>query len=443
MQATSRDLQVEMIPVTEVSAYAGNARTHSSGQIEKIAESIRTFGWTVPVLVDANLTLVAGHARFEAALLLAIKSIPAIRIADLSDAQIRAYRLADNKLAEGAAWDDELLKIELTELIECDSEIELTSTGFEMAEIDLIIGEPDARLAQDEFPAQSDLPVNQVSKVGSLWLLGDRHRLLCGNALCKEDLDRLMDGASAELGLSDPPYNVAVKSISGRGRRKHREFAMASGEMSADEFTGFLTKAFENMAACSRAGSVQFIFMDWRHLCEAQAAGHAVFGDLINMCVWDKGAAGMGGLYRSAYELVLVFRSGRGQVINNVQLGKFGRNRSNIWRYKGLNGFGPDRDTLLDQHPTAKPVSLLADAILDCSNRNGLVLDPFCGSGSILVACERTGRRARALELDPHYVDGALRRFQRITGIEPVCAESGITFGELERQAGQKENDTQ
>lgn len=434
MKNPMRNLQVETVPVSDIKPWPANARTHTKKQIGQIADSMRQFGWTFPILVDGSNGIIAGHGRLEAAKLIGFDTVPILRIEDMSEAEIRAYRLADNKLAENASWDEELLKLEFQELIRLEPGFELTTTGFEMAEIDVVLGdtepEPDPALET----AKSDLDGPRIASRGDLWLLGDRHRLFCGDALADESYLILLDGEKARLGLSDPPYNVKIAgNVSGLGRKKHKEFGMASGEMSESEFTRFLESSFSCMAANSVDGAIQFIFMDWRHVVEVTQAGLSAFGELKNICVWDKKNGGMGSFYRSAHEFVFVFKSGDASHVNNVELGRFGRNRTNVWRYAGASSFGRGRGKALDMHPTVKPVAMLADAMLDCSNLKDVVLDPFGGSGSTIIAAERTGRRARMIELDPKYVDVALRRWRRVTGIDPVHADSGRSVGELER----------
>jgi DNA modification methylase len=429
-----RNLTIELVSSAALHAYAGNARTHSKRQVALIADSMKAFGWTFPILVDEQNTIVVGEGRFEAAKLLKLKRVPIIRIEGLSQAQIRAYRLADNKLAERAGWDEEILKVELTALSELDLDFDITTTGYEMAEIDLVIGNATEKDAADETE-EPDPEAPLVSSRGDLWTLG-KHRLLCGDALSAEDHQLLLDGEKVELVIADPPYNLKIAgNVSGLGRKKHGEFAMASGEMSQSEFNGFLERSFGQIAASSQTGALAYIFMDWRHLGETLAAGAGCFTELKNICVWDKGNGGMGSLYRSAHELVVVYKTRKGRHINNVALGSYGRNRTNIWRYAGINSFGAGRDDALAMHPTVKPVAMIADAILDASNRKGLVFDPFAGSGTMLVAAQRTGRRARAMELDPRYVDIALRRYRRVFGVEPVHAATGRTFAECEAEA--------
>jgi len=434
MRKTLRNLKIETVPVSQLRPHARNARRHSKKQIGQIADSMRRFGWTMPILVDGGNGIIAGHGRIEAARLIGLETVPVIRIEDLGEAEVRAYRLADNKLAENSDWDGELLRLEFQDLIRLDPDFELTETGFEIGEIDVVLGDSEAKPDPVLETARSDLDGPRIASRGDLWLLGERHRLFCGDALEDGSYAKLLDGEKARLGLSDPPYNVRIAgNVSGLGRRRHGEFAMASGEMSESEFTRFLETSFTRMAANSVDGAIQFIFMDWRHVVEVTQAGLAAFGELKNICVWDKKNGGMGSLYRSAHEFVFVFKSGNGGHVNNVELGRYGRNRTNVWRHAGANSFGRGRNGALDMHPTVKPVGLVADAILDCSALKDIVLDPFGGSGSTIIAAQRTNRCARVIELDPKYVDVALRRFRRVTGVDPVHAGSGRTLGDLER----------
>ncbi|MCB1470385.1 MAG: ParB N-terminal domain-containing protein, partial [Rhizobiaceae bacterium] len=371
MEDILRKLKIEIVPISKPRPYRQNARKHSRRQIDKIAASMRAFGWVVPIVVDAKNTIVTGHARFEAAKQLGLKHVPVISVHDMSDAQVRAYRLADNRTAEDADWDSDLLRIELAELYEIETDFEITATGFEIGEIDLFLG--DATDREDEV-ADSDLADPAVSQIGDLWLLG-KHRLLCGDALVPENYRRLMDGERAEIAVTDPPYNVRIGgNVS--GRRERGEFVMASGEMSTSAFEVFLKTSLSNIASVSKPGALVFVFMDWRHLSEALAAGCEAFDELKNLCVWVKGNGGMGSLYRSQHELVLVFKRGKAPHINNIALGAHGRNRTNVWHYPGVNSFGAGREEALASHPTVKPVAMIADAILDASKRGGIVLDP-------------------------------------------------------------------
>jgi DNA modification methylase len=432
-------MKIEQIFLRELRPHPSNARTHSRKQTKQIAKSIEQFGFCNPVLIDDAKQIIAGHGRVEAAKLLGLEAVPTCRLSHLSEAEKRAYVLADNKLAEKAGWDKELLAIELQGLIELDVDIELT--GFEMAEIDLILEE--AREAngtasgrEDELPQPS--PGSAVTQTGDLWLLGS-HRLLCGDARDKAAYDHLMEGAKAEFVFTDPPYNVAIDGhVCGLGRVRHRKFAMGCGEMNAAEFTAFLQIVFEHLAENTVDGSIHEICMDWRHMGEMLAAGRAVYSELKNLCVWNKTNAGMGSFYRSKHELVFVWKLGTAAHINNFELGQHGRHRTNVWDYAGVNTMRAGRLEELAMHPTVKPVTLVADAIKDCSRRGGLLLDPFCGSGTILIAAEHTGRKARALEIDPNYVDVAVRRWQTYSGKPAILAQSNEAFEAIEEQRSAK-----
>jgi DNA modification methylase len=429
-------LKVEMLPVEALQAYANNARTHSKKQISQIANSIRRFGFNNPVLIDDQGQIIAGHGRVAAAKLLGISVVPTVRLSHLSQAEKRAYILADNRLAEKAGWDREILAIELQALIDLDFEVELT--GFEVAEIDLCLEEAreatgDPSGPEDEVPAYAD--THAVTRPGDLWQLGP-HLLLCADARDPAAYVRLMGGAKTEFFFTDPPYNVPIDGhVCGLGRIRHRSFAMGCGEMSETEFTGFLTKIFKQLVAHTTDGSIHQVCMDWRHMPEMLQAGHAAYSELKNLCVWNKNNAGMGSFYRSKHELVFVWKSGTASHINTFELGQYGRSRSNVWDYAGVNTLKPGRLDELAMHPTVKPVALVADAIKDCSRRNGLVLDPFAGSGTILIAAERTGRRARAMEIDPHYIDVAVKRWQDYTGKSAVLSATGQSFEEVTEQA--------
>lgn len=410
--------------------WPGNPRTHNVKQLAKLKASIQKFGFTVPALVDETGTILSGHGRVQAALELGFKAIPVRIISGLTEAQKRAYVIADNKLAQLSGWDNDLLKQEFRLLGESDLEIELT--GFSTAEIDILfedVSQPASTDPDDAMP--EELPQAAVSRPGDLWVLG-KHRLLCGSALEVENYVLLMDGLLAQMVISDPPYNVPINGhVCGGDKVKHREFAMASGEMSATDFTTFLNRAFELAQAASTTGAIHFYFMDWRHLREIQDAALPVFGAPRQFCVWVKDNGGMGTFFRSQHELVLVFKKGEAPHINNFELGQHGRYRTNVWEYPGVNTFKGKGHELLSLHPTVKPASLVADAIRDCSHRKGIILDPFAGSGTILIAAERTGRYARAIELDPQYVDVAVRRWQRVTSKQATLVSTGQTWDEV------------
>jgi DNA modification methylase len=433
-------LEVIYRSISELKPDPANPRLHSKKQIRQIANSIAIFGFNVPVLVDAALNVIAGHGRLLAARELGITEVPTLCLDHLTPAQARAFMIADNRLTEIATWDDRLLAEQLRDLSLLGLDFSLEVTGFEIGEIDLRIASLDEMLAHDDDPADvlpepSTAP--PVSKIGDLWLLG-RHRVLCGNALDPETFTALMGTERAAMVFTDPPYNVPIDGhASGLGAIHHRPFAMASGEMDKAEFTGFLARACRNLAAFSAGGSLHFICMDWRHLEELLDAGGDAYGELKNLCVWVKDNPGMGSLYRSRHELVFVFKQRGGSHRNNVQLGQFGRNRSNVWHYPGANSFarGGEEGNLLALHPTVKPVTMVADAILDCTERGGIVLDAFLGSGTTVIAAERTGRRGYGLELDPAYVDTTIRRWQILTGEQARHGVSGRCFDDLAGEA--------
>ncbi|MGE0409481.1 MAG: site-specific DNA-methyltransferase [Amphiplicatus sp.] len=418
-------LAIEHHPISALTPYVNNPRTHSKEQIRLIAESIKAFGWTNPVLIDDEGGVIAGHGRIEAAKLLGLAEVPTIRLSAMSPAQKRAYVIADNRLAERAGWDRDLLKIELEGLLEMDLDFRVETIGFETAEIDLFLGEKTTD-ADDDVPPVEDAPPTSIA--GDLWLLGE-HRLYCGDALDPESYEKVLGNEKARAVFTDPPYNVRIDGhVSGLGRVRHDEFVMASGEMNEDEFARFLKRTFDNLAAFTLDGAIAFVCMDWRHAHEMLVAGRAAFAELKNICIWNKTNGGMGSLYRSKHELVFVFKNGAAPHINNVELGRFGRYRTNVWDYAGANSFGTSRLEDLADHPTVKPVALVADALQDVTQRGDLVLDSFCGSGSTIIAAERSSRRAAAIELDPKFVDVAIRRFEKAAGVPAVNSESGKTF---------------
>jgi DNA modification methylase len=443
MSMRIRDLKVHLMESSALKPYGHNARKHSKRHVRQIAEAIKEFGWTNPILVDRDGAVIAGHGRLRAAEQLGIDRVPTICIEDMTEVQKRAYRLADNRRAELGDWDPEVLAVELQGLHELEPDFALTSTGFEMGEIDGLIGELNDEVGEqaDRLPT-TDVTVSPIARRGDLWHLG-RHRVLCADATESKSFEKLMTGEQAQMIFADPPYNLRIDQISGLGASKHSEFAMASGEMSEAEFTAFLQKALSLMAANSVDGAIHFICMDWRHLFELLSAARSVYSEYKNLCVWVKRNGGMGSLYRSRHELVAVFKKGSAPHINNVELGRHGRYRSNVWVYGGMNSFGAERAETLAMHPTVKPIALVEDAILDCSDRGGLILDTFVGSGTTLLAAERVGRRCFGLELEPRYVDLTLHRFLALTEIEPLHINSGLTLKELEktRRCGSTESE--
>ena len=438
----SARLQIEPRAPSDLKPYAKNARTHSKAQIAQIARSIERFGFTNPVLIDDEDGIIAGHGRVEAAKVLGLREVPTIRLSHLSDADRRAYILADNKLAENAGWDEELLAIELQGLIDLDFEI--ADIGFSTTEIDIVLDGPQEKGAKelddrlDALPALAD--GEHVTRRGDFWLMGD-HRLLCGDARSRDDVRRLcadmQTGVPEPVSLlfTDPPYNVKIDGhVSGLGKHRHREFTEASGEMSKAQFTGFLTDTLAVAASQLKDGAIAYVCMDWRHMVELLTAGEAAFDELKNLCVWNKTNGGMGTFYRSKHELVFVFKKGTAPHINNFGLGDGGRYRTNVWDYAGISSLGSGRAEQQAMHPTVKPVAMIADAIRDCSDRGGFVLDVFGGSGSTLIAAQECGRRARLLELDPIYCDTIIRRWEALIGDQAALAATGDSFSTVQRQ---------
>ncbi|MDX2276953.1 MAG: DNA methyltransferase [Hyphomonadaceae bacterium] len=424
---------IEHLPPAKLVPYKGNARTHSKRQITQIAKSIEAFGFNNPVLIDDHKVIIAGHGRVQAAKQLGLPTVPCIRLSHLNEAEKRAYVIADNQLATKAGWDRDIQALELQGLI--DLGFDVTLTGFEVAEIDFIL---DAARAKETDDSEPYLPIAgpAITKRGDLWRLGE-HRLCCADARDGETYVHLMGEERAEMVFTDPPYNVPVQGfVGGKGRIKHREFVEASGEMSEEEFIAFLTETLRLAADYSIDGSIHFVCMDWRHLYELSCAGRAVYDELKNVIVWAKDNAGMGTFYRSQHELLFAFKKGDAPHINSFELGQNGRSRSNVWRYAGINSMKADRMEELSMHPTVKPLAMVADAMRDCSKRKAIVLDPFAGSGTTVIAAEKTGRCARVIELDPLYCDVIVRRWQNFTGKHATLAASGATFEALEEAAG-------
>jgi DNA modification methylase len=425
-------LAVEYREIDTLKLDPNNPREHSSKRIGQIATSIEAFGFNVPVLIDASSKIIAGHGRILACRKLGWLEVPTVRLDNLTEAQAKAFMIADNRLTETSTWNERVLALNLKELSVLNLDFNLEATGFDMGEIDIKIEDLDGD--QTEPEPEDVLPSlgPPVSRLGDMWILG-KHRLLCGNSLDEASYKILLQNDRAAVVVTDPPFNVPIDGhVSGLGSIQHREFAMASGEMSEIEFSEFLTKLCKLLAMNSVDGSLHYLFMDWRHLDELLAAGKATYSELKNICVWVKTNAGMGSLYRSQHEFVAVFKSGKGQHWNNIQLGRFGRHRSNVWTYPGMTSVrrSSDEGDLLSLHPTVKPLALVVDVLLDASGRNDIVLDPFLGSGTTLIAAERVGRRCCAIELDPAYVDVAVRRWQRWTGELARHSESGRTFDE-------------
>ncbi len=425
-------LQIDYFPPASLKSMDGAVRKHPPSQIKSLCKSIEAFGFNVPILVDGEGRIVAGHARVAAAIRLGIGEVPAIRIQHLTEAQGKAFMLADNRLAELSQWDDQALGAVLLELSTLDLDFDIEATGFAMAEIDLRIEGLDEGPDEAEDIAVASGP--SITRPGDLWLLG-RHRLLCGSALDASDWAIVMADDRAARVVTDPPYNVPIGGhVSGLGQHRHREFAMAVGEMDAAGFTAFLQTAMAHAYRHAMPGSVHYWAMDWRHVGEIGSAGHAVYERLLNICVWQKNQPGMGSFYRSQHELFFVFSKAGASPRNNIQLGRFGRSRSNVWSYPSAASLArtSEEGNPLAMHPTVKPLALICDILLDASARGNVIADPFAGSGTSIIAAEKLNRAARAIELDPLYCDTILRRWCKWTGEDAVRQRDGATFRAIE-----------
>lgn len=429
--------RIETVAVRGLKAHPRRSRTHDERQIATIMGSFNEFGFINPIIIDEHNVVLAGDARCEAARRLGIERLPAVRVEHLSEAEKRAYKLADNRIAELAGWDLPELAIELNELIDID--FNMDAIGFDTPVIDLVLGAAETAAKPDAADTLPELPAGPpVSRSGDLWLLGP-HRIVCGSALDAEPMQMLMGADKARMVLTDAPYNVPIGGfVGGLGKVKHREFAMASGEMSNEEFLAFLTRASALAAGYLVDGGLLFGFMDWRGLATYMAALEACALSQINLCIWNKGTGGMGSLYRSQHELCLVYKKGSAAHLNNVELGQNGRYRTNVWDHPGMASFGRGRDETLKLHPTVKPVNLLIEAIKDVTRHNDIVLDTFLGSGSTLIAAHKCARICRGIEIDPLYVDTVIRRFEAVFGIEATHAFTGKSFAETAASRGEE-----
>jgi DNA modification methylase len=421
--------EVRPLPIGLVTPYAQHARVHPSHKRRKLEALIRRFGQVTPILVDGSLTVVDGHAVLDAMKALGYEEIMAVVTHGQGPAEIRALRLALNRIAQEATWDDDRLHAELTDLLELGFDLQLT--GFDSVEIDMVLSVDDPSSGVVEEASVEDLEPSSgpsLIELGSVWTLG-RHSIACGDARDDELIRRIVDGRRVAAVFADPPYNVPIAGfVSGLGRVRHGDFAMACGEMSQADFTSFLVDSIAALKPALTDGAILFVCMDWRHMPELLDAGERIGLELKNLCVWTKPNAGMGSFYRSQHELVFVWKHGNAPHQNHFELGQHGRSRSNVWPYRGVNTFGRDRLELLGAHPTVKPVMMIADALKDVTRRGDLVMDPFLGSGSTLIAAEEIGRTCIGVELQPGYIEVAIRRWQRRTGQDATDIVTGETF---------------
>lgn len=421
-------LKIETVNISELKAYSQNPKNHPEKQIQQIAASIKEFGFNNPVLTDENNEIIAGHGRLEAAKILQLNTVPVIRLSHLSEAQKRAYRLADNKIAENGGWNTELLRLEISELEQICNDFDITITGFEDVEIDVLTNPNETKTADEQLNKIPYIPENEiVSKIGDIWIMGN-HRIICGNSLESDTFQNLMGDKVADMILTDPPFNVKI--CGHVCKTQHKEFAMASGEMNSEEFTKFLTSNFALCEQYLKDGGLSYNYMDWRHIGEIIAAGRDIYKSFINMVVWVKSSGGMGSLYRSQHELCFIFKKGKESHTNNVELGKNGRYRTNVWHYAGVNSFGRHKADI-KMHPTVKPVEMLRDAILDVTKRGDIVLDSFLGSGSTLIAAEKSKRICYGIEFEPLYIDTTIRRFKELFSIDAIRESDGKTYSEI------------
>jgi DNA modification methylase len=422
-------MEVKTFKIEDLIEYARNPRKNDA-VVDRMVSCIKEFGFRIPIVAKSDGSVVDGHLRLKAAKKLGLTEVPVVIADDLTDTQIKAFRLIANQSANWAEWDDELLKLELEDLKNLNFDLDLT--GFDLSEVERLLRNDDVQEDDyDEMLSDSEsIPV--VSKLGDLWILGE-HRLFCGDSTKIDDVKKLMDGRIADMIFCDPPYNIRIDSIIGLGSVHHEEFAMASGEMSEQEFIDFLTIIFKNLVTVSKDGSIHYQCMDWKHIYEIMVASRAAYTEFKQLCVWNKDNGGMGSFYRSKHELIFVFKNGTAKHANNFELGQHGRYRTNVWDYSGMNSFSSrDQESeLLKMHPTVKPVKLVADAILDCSLHGELILDLFGGSGTTLIACEETDRKCCMMELDPRYVDTIIRRWQKHTNQNAILESTGKTFEEV------------
>ncbi len=433
-------LHTEYIATAALAPMPGTPRAHPASQIRALTKSFQAFGQVLPILIDADDRIVSGHAQWEVARRLGMTEVMVIRIEYLAEPQIKALMVALNRLSDLSKWDDQALNTILLDLHGLDLDFDIEATGFAQIEIDLRVGNLEGTAEVMEEPAVLAGPA--VTCPGDLWQLG-QHRLLCADALDDASWTLLMEQDLAALVITDPPYNVPIDGhVSGLGKHKHREFAMATGEMSGQEFTTFLRTAMAHAHRWSAPGSVHTWAMDWRHGVEIGSAGQAVYERFLNMAVWVKNQPGMGSYLRSQHELFFIFAKSGAPSRNNVQLGRFGRSRSNVWHYPSAASLArtAEEGNPLAMHPTVKPLALICDVLLDSSVKGDIVADPFMGSGTTLIAAEKLGRKARGMELDPLYCDTIIRRWQRWTGEAAVRVADGMPFSALEAEASALES---
>lgn len=410
---------LQMIDINLIVLKLKSLRKHSKKQLQKLKNAINKVGYVNPVLLDEKHNIMAGELRLLAAKELGFTQIPAIILENLTEEEVEAIRILDNRIAEDGEWNYENLKDELEKLLKFD--ISFEDLGFDTVDYDKIfladdIDENKVHDSDKEDESWLDANIPPKVKFGDLWRLGD-HFVYCGDSLLVRSFEILMQGELAQIVITDPPYNCKIKGhVCGLGKTQHEEFAMASGEMTDAEFAEFISKFIQNLIKFSVDGSLHYMFMDWAGLNILLTAGKKYYTELKNIAIWNKGVGGMGAMYRSQHEMVPIFKNGKAKHQNHIQLGKYGRYRTNVWDYPGIRATNPASLELLKLHPTVKGVPMLHDIMLDASSKNDIVLDCFGGSGSTLLAAERCKRRARLIEISPRYVDVTIFRWEKETG---------------------------
>jgi DNA modification methylase len=425
----SNSLAVQNVPIDSLQPLDTPVRRHPEKQAAKLRKSVKIFGQVVPVLVTPEYQIIDRELVWRAMKANGATHVDVIVIADKSAAEIKALRLMLNRSAIEAVWDDENLRSVLQDLTELNFDLELT--GFDPPEIDyhLSLELPQANVEENA----SDIPPlesKSVSSRGVIWAAGN-HRIGCGEATDLDFVSHVLDGQRADVCFVDPPYNIPVHGFFGKGHNKRREFIAGAGELTSEQFFAFLQDTLKVLKACSAPTALVYACIDWRHLMEMTVAGRACEMPLYQIITWVKSNAGRGGIYRNASEFITVFRAGGEAPLDNVELGRRGRNRTNVWNYPSMSAFGTQRDSLLALHPTVKPVAMIADALREVTRRGEVVLDTFLGSGTSLIAAQETGRVCCGVELDSLYVDVAIRRWQNITGCEAINLDSGDTFNRI------------
>lgn len=420
--------QIEYVPPDSLNLPRRSLRRHTKAHVRKIAAKIDRDGFIIPMVADDDLGLVIGFARLEAAKLLGLAEVPIIRVKHLPEERLEALRIFDNKIVEESDWDFEALDVAFESIFAMDSGFDISATGFEVAEVDALKGKRRTAELNDLDDTRAPEPTCvPVSRAGDMWLCG-RHRLICGSSLDPDCVDALIGDAEIAQVVTDPPFNLPRRAFSSNER--HDDFAQGAGELDRAGFTRFLSRAFRTVQPYLADGALVYSFMDYKHIVELILAGEAAGMSYLQLLVWAKGRAGQGSFYRSGHELVGVFRHGSAQHRNNIALGKFGRNRSNVLSYPGVMGSAGAKKALA-MHPTVKNVAMLADLMLDASAPGEAIFDGFGGSGSTLIAAEKTDRIAYLCEISPGFVDIAVDRFNALGVGEARLAATGQTFTEV------------